>query len=173
MKSLESFDKREIKELLSKGWITHDAMWFAHALQTVGIEKANEINLAAVQSMSVIEAARLRRALGFKKEVIDSFDELVAILTGAMDLVVADFMRFHMTTPRKNVIHWQMEPGNCFAYKGIAGMGVIDRYDCGVLLRVKTWLSAMKVDYRMVPEVKRCIMHTRGDCSGDFLFDLA
>lgn len=173
MNSLESLDKREIKELLSKGWITHDAMWFAHALETVGIEKTNRINQAAVRSMAVIEAARLKKVLGFKKEKIDTFDELVWLLKGAMELVLADFMHFRMTTPQKNVIHWEMEHNNCFAYKGITGMGAIDQYDCGVLLRVKTWLSAMKVEFKMVPEVKRCIMHTRGDCSGDFLLNLS
>lgn len=41
MNALERLEKKEIKEILSKGWITHDAMWFAHALKDLGIEKTN------------------------------------------------------------------------------------------------------------------------------------
>lgn len=173
MNALETLEKKELKELLSKGWITHDAMWFAHALETVGIEKANRINLAAVRSMAQIETARLKKALGFAKETVDTFDELVQLINGAMDLVVADFMRFDFTIPEKNVIRWQMEKGNCFAFKGISRLGAIDTYECGVLLRVKTWFSALQADFTMTPEVTQCIMHTRGDCSGEFRFHLA
>lgn len=173
MNALDALEKREIKELLSKGWITHDAMWFAHALETVGIEHANRINLLAVKSMAQIETARLKKALGFAKETVNTFDELVALLDGAMDLLVADFMRIDFTIPEKNVIRWQMEEGNCFAFKGISRLGVIDAYECGVLLRIKTWFAALQLDFTMTPDVTRCIMHTRGDCSGEFRFHLA
>lgn len=173
MNALDALEKREIKELLSKGWITHDAMWFAHALETVGIEHANRINLSAVRSMAQIETARLRKALGYAKETVDTFDELVELLNGAMDLLVADFMRIDFTVPEKNVIQWHMEKGKCFAFKGISQLGAIDAYECGVLLRIKTWFSALKVDFTMNPEVTKCIMHTRGDCSGEFRFHLA
>ena len=53
MNALETLNKGEIKELLSKGWITHDAMWFVHCLEEAGIEKTNKINKAAVKSMSI------------------------------------------------------------------------------------------------------------------------
>lgn len=31
--------KNELKELLNKGWMTHDAMWFYNCLQEFGIER--------------------------------------------------------------------------------------------------------------------------------------
>ena len=172
MNALETLEKKAIKELLSKGWITHDAMWFAHSLQAVGIEKTNWINKSAIESMAAIEVGRIKKALSFTNDRIDSFDELSRFLNGAMDLVLADFMRFQVTLPRKNVIHWTMEQDKCFAYNGVKGLGVIDHYECGVLHRIKSWLKALNIDYEMVPAVHNCIMHTRGDCSGDFLFHL-
>ena len=36
---LELISKQDLKELLSKNWLTHDAMWFALTLETVGISK--------------------------------------------------------------------------------------------------------------------------------------
>lgn len=172
MNMLASLEKTQIKELLSKGWITHDAMWFFHSLNEVGIEATNRINRAAVESMSAIEAGRIKKVLGYREETIETFDALVALLTGAMDLVLADFMRFHMTIPRKNAIHWEVDKGECFAFKGISGMGVIDQYDCGVLYRIESWLKALNVTYEMRPPVTRCLMHIRGECRGEFVFNL-
>ena len=39
---------KDLKELLVKCWMTHDAMWFLHTLNDGGIEKANKINKAAI-----------------------------------------------------------------------------------------------------------------------------
>jgi len=173
MDALKSLEKDEIKELLSKGWITHDAMWFLHALKEIGIEKTNRINRAAVQSMSTIEVERLKKAMGIHNRSLTSFDELVDFLSRAMDLVLARFMRFTISTPEKNIIRWEMEKDACFAYKGISGMGVIDEYDCGVLYRIETWLRGLNVDYRMSPRVTTCLMHTTGECKGEFIFNLS
>jgi len=65
--------KNELKELLNKGWMTHDAMWFYHCLEEFGIEKTNRINLADIKSMSAIEIKRYQKALGLEK--VDTFDE--------------------------------------------------------------------------------------------------
>ena len=59
---LDKIGKRELRELLTKGWMTHDAMWFMHTIQDLGIETANKINIAAVRSMSMIEIKRLQKA---------------------------------------------------------------------------------------------------------------
>jgi hypothetical protein len=32
----EKLDKSELRELLNWNWMTHDAMWFFHSLQTSG-----------------------------------------------------------------------------------------------------------------------------------------
>lgn len=173
MNALEQMDKSEIKELLSKGWITHDAMWFLHSLKEVGIEKANRINRAAVRSMSLVEVARLKKALGFNKAEISSFDELVDFLDRAMELVIARFMRFTVTVPEKNVIHWEMEKNACFAYKGISGMGVIDQYECGVIHRIESWLHGLGLEFEIKPPVTTCLMHSTGACRGDFIFHLS
>ena len=52
---LTQIEKNDLRELLVKGWMTHDAMWLYHCFQECGMEKTNRINKAAVQSMSAIE----------------------------------------------------------------------------------------------------------------------
>ncbi len=172
MEALETLEKREIRELISKGWITHDAMWFVHCLQEFGIEKTNKVNRAAVRSMSAIEVGRLKKALGVTKDTFDTFDEFMEFLKAAMDIVLADFMQVKFSAPSKNIFHWEMAKGACFAYKGMCMLGVPDKYECGVLHRIECWLDTLNIPYTMKPQVKNCLMHSKGECSGDFILNL-
>ena len=172
MNALERLGKKEIRELICKNWITHDAMWFAHTLRTAGIEQANRLNLAAIESMSAIEVLRLKKALKFPKETVETFDDLTDFLTRVMDVVLADFMHLSWTIPRKNVIHWKIADNQCFAFKGITRLGVIRDYECGVLHRLRCWFKTLGIDFQMDPEIRHCIMHTKGSCSGEFRFNL-
>ena len=74
---LERIEKTEIRDLLGKGWLTHDGMWFYHVCQAFGIEKANTLNKAAIKSLAPIELERAKRVLGIDKKSIDNIDELM------------------------------------------------------------------------------------------------
>jgi hypothetical protein len=76
-----------------------------------------------------------------------------------------------MTFPKENIVHWQFEPGNCFAYKGIKRIGVIDQYECGVIYRLECWFDSLGIRYNVTPQVRRCLMLDSGVCQGDFYFD--
>jgi hypothetical protein len=43
-------EKKELKELLTKCWMTQDAMWFHHCMQGCGIEKMNRSNRSTCRS---------------------------------------------------------------------------------------------------------------------------
>lgn len=171
MNALDKMDKESIRELLSKGWITHDAMWVLHCVSELGIEKTNKLNRAAVRDMATIEIGRVRKALGMGEMPIDSFSELTSLLQGAMDILKADFMKFRLSVPEENVFHWEMEDGECFAYKGMSRLGCIGEYECGVIYRVETWLDTLQVKHTVNPPVRKCIMHTQGRCAGDITVD--
>lgn len=170
MNALEQMDKKALKELLSKGWLTHDAMWFALVMRELGVERANELNKAAVVSMSAFEVRRLKKALGFGESRIESFAELGTFLDGAFDLLIPDFMRFRYSMDEHNVLRWEWEKDECFAYKGVKRLGIPGQYRCGVMLRVESWLTGLGVAYTMEPSVDLCLMHTRGECRGTIRF---
>ncbi len=172
MDALSKLDKKELKELLSKGWMTHDAMWLYHCLQECGAEQTNRINTAAVDSMSQIEIQRIKKALGIEHDTVDNFEELVDIMTGAMDLVKADFMRFEFSMPQKNILQWEWKKEECFAYEGIKKIGMIDKYKCGIMVRIEGWLKGLGVEFTMNPVIDGCLMHTKGSCTGQFEFNL-
>ncbi|MBM3120261.1 MAG: hypothetical protein FJ006_12095 [Chloroflexi bacterium] len=163
---MRALDTREVKELLNKCWMTHDAMWFYHCLQECGIEKANKINRAAMRAMATIEIRRIKNALGVTQ--IENFEVLRSMIECALDLVTADFMGFMCSFHSEGFIHWEMP--RCFAYNGMKKIGVIGQYQCGVLDRFEGWLDSLGIKYSVTPQVAGCMMHTEGRCFRDYRF---
>ena len=158
--------KDEIKELLVKGWMTHDAMWFYNCLQACGIEKTNKINKAAIMDMAAIEIKRYQKAVGVEK--LDTFDEFKRFFEIAMKIATGEFMKYIYSMPAHNMMHGEWE--SCFAYEGIKALGVIDQYECGIMLRIETWLDTLGIQYEVEPKITGCMMHTDGKCFRDYKF---
>ena len=166
MLNMRSLEKDELKELLIKGWMTHDAMWFYNCLQECGIEKTNRINKAAIKAMSAVEIKRIQKAVGAEK--LDTFDEFKRFFDIAMEIATGEFMKYTYSMPANNLMHGEWE--SCFAYEGVKALGVIDRYECGIMLRIDTWLDTLGIQYEVEPKVTGCIMHTDGKCFRDYRF---
>lgn len=164
---MRTLEAKEIKELLSKGWMTHDGMWFLHTLQQCGIDKANQINLAAVSSMAQVEIKRMAKALDV--EQVNSLTELQEFCDAAFGIVKADFMDFSFHFTPQGVLRFDMH--QCFAHKGINRMGVIDQYQCGILERIESWFKAMGIRFSVTPQVQGCMMHREGNCYREYVFD--
>ena len=80
------------------------------------------------------------------------------------------FSKFHYSIAAQNLLHWEWDDGQCFAYKGMKRMGILDNYQCGVIYRIECWFEAWGVKYKSTPVIDSCIMHQTGHCSGDFQF---
>ncbi len=159
-------EKNELKELLNKCWMTHDAMWFFNCLEECGIEKTNKINKAAIRGMGAIEIKRYQKALG--AGMFDTFDKFKRFFESVMEIVSGKFMKYEFHFPEKNII--QAKWGSCFAYEGIKTLGVIDRYECGIMWRIETWFDTLGIKYEVEPKVTGCMMHTDGKCFRDYRF---
>jgi hypothetical protein len=165
---MEALSKEEIKELLIKGWMTHDAMWFYNCMQECGIETTNKINTRAVRMMSKIEARRIIKAMG--RESVRTFGELVSVFEEGASLIKANFMDFSLSYPEKNLLYWDMP--SCFAHDGIKKIGAIENYECGIVERLRGWLEALGVAYELSPDGRKCMMHEKGSCRWEFRFRL-
>jgi len=166
---LDRIEKTDVRDLLGKGWLTHDGMWFYHTFQEFGIERANALNKAAIKSLAPIEMERAKRVLGINKERFDTFDEFMDFMLSALELTMPDsvFKKIHFRSPSRDLIHWDWENGQCFAYKGMKQIGTIDRYRCGVMYRIECWLEALGITYTMHPRIEGCLMHEKGICEGE------
>jgi hypothetical protein len=169
MNVLNRISKKDIRDLLGKGWLTHDGMWFYHAYQALGIETANELNKAAIQSLAPVEVKRVKRALGIKEKDIVSFDDLVVFMHDALEITLPEsvFDKLKFSSPRPNTLHWEWKNGECFAYQGMQVIGIIDEYRCGVMYRIECWLEALGLEFSMNPKIDKCMMHAKGTCAGD------
>lgn len=173
---LDRIEKSDVRDLLGKGWLTHDGMWFYHTYKELGIERANILNKAAIKSLAPIEVGRAKQVLGIDKERFDTFDELMDFMLAALELTLPDsvFRNSHFSSPSRDLIHWDWEKGQCFAYKGMKQIGAIDRYSCGVMYRIECWLQVLGIKYSMSPRIEGCLMHEKGICEGEiqvFLHD--
>lgn len=166
MKKAENIPQKKTIELLNKCWMTHDGMWFFHCLQEFGIETTNKINKAAIKSLSALEIIRIRKILDCNKP-IETFEAFKNFFSEAAILMIPDFMNVTFSYPEKNRMAWQFSHEKCFAYAGVKRLGVIEKYECGVLYRIKCWLDELGIKHTFSPEIGRCHMHTKGDCSGE------
>jgi hypothetical protein len=159
-------EKKELKELLHKCWMTHDAMWFFNCLQECGIEKTNKINRAAVKGVAAVEIKRLKKAIGVDK--LETFGEFWNFFQIAMATFTGDFMKYSFESGGLNRVSgtWHQ----CFAHDGITMLGVIDQYECGIMDRVETWFDTLDIRYEVEPKVTQCMMHTEGRCYRNYTF---
>ncbi len=172
---LNKIEKREIRDLLGKGWLTHDGMWFYHTYQELGIEKANTLNKAAIKSLAPIEIERIKKVLGIGGEKIGTFEELKDFMLEALEMILPNsvFEKFRFRASSKDFLKWEWESGECFAFKGMKQIGIIDGYRCGVMYRIECWLEALGIKYSINPKIDKCMMRETGACLGDIrvIFD--
>jgi hypothetical protein len=166
MPGFDDVPRTEVTDLLNKCWMTHDGMWFFHCLQEFGIETTNRLNKSAIKSLAAMEVQRLRRMLGFDTD-IDNFPDFERFFRGAAHYMIPDFMNGSFDFPRKNTMTWVFKENQCFAYKGIKRLGVIEDYECGVLYRIKCWIEALGMACDVTPEIGPCHMHYTGTCTGN------
>ena len=163
---MRTLGNNELREILIKNWMTHDAMWFHHCLQECGIERTNKINKAAVRAMGTIEMKRLQKALGIDK--VETFEDFRLLSDATWSIVKGEFMRFSYSYPAKNTLRGSFE--TCFAYEGITQLGAIEQYQCGIFERIYGWYDGMGIRYSVSPQVEGCMMHTHGRCFREFTF---
>jgi ketosteroid isomerase-like protein len=162
-------DTEALKQLLVRGWMTHDAMWFKNAIERVGADEANELNLAAIRDMAPIEVRWMQKAL--RLDGVASLAELEAFVSGAMALLAGDFMQFRWRWQPPDSLH--VEVDRCFAFEGVRRIGAIEAYQCGIFERIYAWFDALGIKYRVTPASRHCTLHHDGTCVRDVYFSFA
>ncbi len=171
MDVMKKLNKDDVKELFSKNWLTHDAMWYGSCMQELGPQKANQLNKEAVRLMAAIEIKRVMKLMDKPKGVtINTFHELAEIIETAFRLIQTTFLTFDFSFPEKNLLRGRFN--ECFAHDGVEKYGMIADYECGIVERVKGWLDSLAVTYEMIPDFTGCLMHQNGICEVAFRFDL-
>jgi hypothetical protein len=166
---LERLSKEEIRDLLGKGWLTHDGMWFISAAAELGVDQANQLNRAAISGMAEIEVRRLLETLDVDRAGLTSSEDVCRFLTDGLAVLLPDSVasRIRLSAPDKATVRVGWEDGECFAYKGMRRAGLLDGYECGVVFRIECWLKALGIRHEVDPAAGRCQMRVDGSCSSD------
>jgi hypothetical protein len=168
MNLIERLNKKELSELLSKCWMTHDGMWFYNCVLELGIDQANKLNKAAINALSDIEIKRFKKALGITENQINTFDDFKNFFTAISDILIPEFMNVSWRFPENNIMRWEFNDKKCFAYNGMKMIGVADKYECGPIYRIECWLIGLGINYEITPKIGKCISPDAGKCSGSF-----
>ncbi len=170
MKILDKLDKEEMRDIITLGWAVHDGTWFYHALQEFGIDAANKLNKAALKSLSALEMQRISVQLGMGNNRIKNIEELNNFIVEYLELISPEtiFTKLKISHLSQNTLHWEWNKGQCFAYKSMTRLGVVDQYECGIIYRIGCWIEDLGIGCRVSPEIDVCLMHKKGECSGKF-----
>lgn len=165
--------REQVRDLLAKGWLTHDGMWFDRAARAFGLEAANRLNRAAIRAMAPFEVSRLSEVLGVVPGGLADAEGVARFVAAGVTLVtpasVGGRLRVLAAGDR---LHWEWEAGECFAYKGMQRFGHLDGYECGVIYRIECWLEALGVRPLAEPAVGLCPMRLGGGCAGSLELSL-
>jgi hypothetical protein len=157
----------ETKQLLTRCWMTHDAMWFRAAWRDLGMDRANQLNKAAIHGLAPIEVKRLQKALGLKQ--IADLEDLHAFMVSASELFIGDYMDFDWELRQDGRLH--IEIGRCFAHEGMKRLGVVDQYRCGIFERLHAWFEALGLEHHVDPPIEGCLKHETGGCARIIVFE--
>lgn len=170
MGMLDTINKKELRDLLGKGWLTHDGMWFMAVLREMGIEAASRLNRAAIEAMAPLEVRRYLKTFGMAKDRPADIGALKSFMTGALEVVlpasVSSNFVFEILGPDR--VRWEWKGDSCFAYQGMKALGVETEYRCGVMYRIECWFRALGIDFDAVPSIDRCLIPLKGACTGEY-----
>ncbi len=170
MRNIENITKEDVVVLLNKCWMTHDGMWFLSCLQEYGIEAANKLNKSAIEYLAPLEVNRLKKTFEISDDLTDKFGEFRAFFENISELFIPDFMGGEFKINDDHTMDMTMRQNECFAYKGMKRLGVIDNYECGVFFRIECWMRTLGLEFETDKPSLRCLFHHEGQCQKQLKF---
>ena len=157
----------QLRDLLLRNWMTHDALWYAEVAAGFGMAVASPMNLRVCRKLGQLEFVRLMKAAGASPP--RSFKDYRTLFELAREVFVPDFMVFGLEYPGgdRQVFHMR----HCFAHDGMQKAGCLPEYECGIFERMEGWFDAMGLRYERNPDLKRCPKLAGNDCRVELRFD--
>jgi len=160
MALLEPLKAEQIRALLIKNWMTHDALWYNEVADKFGMDVASPMNLRVCRILGQIECGRLMKIVqASPPKKMDEYRELFEL---GKQVFFPDFMTARIEYPGNNtqVFHFI----DCFAHRGMEKAGLLPDYECGIFERLEGWFDAMGLTYTRTPDLSRCLKYLDKDC---------
>jgi len=144
---------KQVRDILIKNWMTHDALWYREVANRFGMAEASPMNLRVCRGLGQIEFKRLMKMLeASSPKDIGEYRELFEL---GKEVFFPDFMILEITYPGNDsqVFH----VSDCFAHRGMQKAGLLGDYECGIFERIEGWFDAMNLKYTRSPDLSRCL----------------
>ncbi len=159
MLSSLSFDVQ--KDLLIKGWMSHDARWFMAVAEHFGIKAANRLNQIVARELGRVEMKRFMKSLNLSSP--KKMDEYLGIKEAVISLYGPDLIEYEIKVLDDR--SYEMHLKRCFAYENIVKAGIKDQYECGILARIQGWIDALGLEHELTPSLGKCMKVLGKECS--------
>ena len=149
------------KDLLIKGWMSHDARWFMAVTQHFGIGAANRLNQFVCREIGRVEMKRLMKSLVLSPP--KDIREYLNLKKAAISLYGPNLIEYEIKTLDDQ--SYEMHMKRCFAYENIVRAGIEDRCECGIFARLQGWIDAQGLEHELTPPLGKCMMVLGKECS--------
>jgi hypothetical protein len=148
------------KDLLIKGWMSHDARWFMAVVEHFGIDAANRLNQFVCRELGRVEMKRYMKTLALSPP--KDMGEYLNLTKAAMSIYGHGLAEYEI----KTVDHqsYEMHMKRCFAYENIVRAGIKDQYECGIFARLQGWIDAQGLEHDLNPPLGKCMMVLGKEC---------
>jgi len=148
------------KDLLIKGWMSHDARWFMAVAEHFGIEAASRLNQIVARELGRVEMKRFMKALTLSQP--KDLEEYLTFNKAAFALYGSGLAEYDI----KALDHqsYEIHLKRCFAYENIVRAGIKDQYECGILARIQGWIDAQGLEHELAPPLGKCMMVSGKEC---------
>jgi hypothetical protein len=148
------------KDLLIKGWMSHDARWYMAVAEHFGIEAANRLNQMVTRDLGRVEMKRLVKALNLSPS--KNMDEYLNLKKAALSMFGRDLVDYEI----KILDHqsYEMHLQRCFAHENIVRAGIKDEYECGIFSRLQGWIDAQGLEHDLTPPLGKCMKVLGKEC---------
>ena len=148
------------KDLLIKGWMSHDARWFMAVAKQFGMEAANRLNQSVCREIGRVEMKRYMKTLALTQP--KDLEEYLTLKKAAISLYGPDLIEYEI----KPLDHrsYEMHLKRCFAHDNIVRAGIEDRCECGIFARLQGWIDAQGLEHELTPALGKCIMVLGKEC---------
>jgi hypothetical protein len=150
----------EREDLLRAGWLSHDARWYAAAVDDVGTAAANRLNRRAIRHAAMVEARRLHRVLG--SPPVGTAREFLDFADQARELFVGD--RVELCNEVIDTRTYRVEVKRCFAAEQVERAGLASSYECGIFDRIQGWHEALRVPLSEDVPTTTCLLANGERC---------
>jgi hypothetical protein len=153
-------NRDQLKDILLRNWLTHDALWYGEVAGKFGMAEASPMNLRVCRKLGRIEFKRLMSLAGAPPpKNFEAYRELFEL---GSEVFVPEFITIHIDYPGNSTQVFQVS--ECFAHQGMKKLGLLADYECGIFERIEGWFDAMGLRYTRTPDLSRCLKFKGEEC---------